>query len=106
MAGIPAVSPSDHALLGGMVLCVTGPGSAVITAVKPIHPTGAIEVVAYATRPNPALTGGEQLGVESGTLRAYGFTANRTVNAQCGDGDSSPGYELALELSVPPGLDG
>ena len=103
MAGIPAVSATHHALLGGMVLCLTGPGSAVITAVKPIHPTGAIGVVDYATRPNPGQTGGEQLGVGYGALRTHGFTANRTVNAQCGDGDSGQGDELALELSVPPG---
>ena len=99
--GIPAVRASHPALLGGMVLCVTGPGSAVITAIKPIHPTGAIEVVDYATRPNPGQTGGEQLGVDYGTLRTHGFTASRTVNAQCGDGDSGQGDELGLELSVP-----
>ena len=97
------MSATDPALLGGMVLCVTGPGSAVITAIKPIHPTGAIEVVDHATRPNPGQTGGEQLGVDYGTLRTHGFTANRTVNAQCGDGDSGQGDELGLELSVPPG---
>ena len=103
MAGIPAVSAAHYALLGGMVLCVTGPGSAVITAIKPIHPTGAIKVIDYATRPNPGQTGGEQLGVDYGTLRTHGFTANRTVNAQCGDGDSGQGDELGIAVSVPPG---
>ncbi len=80
-----------------------GPGRAVITAVKPIHPVGAIEVLDYATRPNPILTGGEQVGTEYGTLRTHGFTANRTVDAPCGANDSGHGYELALEMSVPPG---
>lgn len=68
MAGIPKVSPSHHALQGEMILCLTGPGRAVITAVRPIHPTGTIDVVGFAVRPNPALTGNELLGVVWGTV--------------------------------------
>jgi hypothetical protein len=86
-----------------MLLCLTGPGRAVITAVRPIHPVGPIDVLGYAVRPNPFLTGGEMLGDVYGTLRTHGFTANRTVDAPCGGADSGQGYELGLELSVPPG---
>jgi hypothetical protein len=86
-----------------MLVCLTGPGQAVITAVKPIHPIGTIEVLGYATRPNPILTGGEQLDQGYGTLLTNGFTANRTVDAPCGASNSGQGDELALELSVPPG---
>jgi hypothetical protein len=102
MAGSPKVTPAHHMLLGEMILCLTGPGRAVITAVRPIHPTGPIDVVGYAVRPNPALTGGELLGSDYGTLRTHGFPADRTVDVRCGAGDSGEGYELALELSVPP----
>jgi hypothetical protein len=103
--GLPAVSAAHHALVGGMLLCLTGPGRAVITGVRPIHPVGTIEVLDYATRPNPILTGGEQLDQGYGTLRTNGFTADRTVDATCGASDSGQGDELALELSVPAGTD-
>lgn len=103
MGGFPEVTATHHALLGAMLLCLTGPGRAVITAVRPIHPTGTIEVVDYAVRPNPLLTGGEMVGTEYGTLRTHGFTANRTVGEPCGADNSGHGYELALELSVPRG---
>lgn len=100
MGGFPQVNAGHHALLGSMLLCLTGPGRAVITAVRPIHPTGTIEVVDYAVRPNPLLTGGEMVGTEYGTLRTRGFTANRTVDTPCGADNSGHGYELGLELSV------
>jgi hypothetical protein len=99
------VSPTHHALLGGMLLCLTGPGSAVITSIVPVHPTGTIEVLGYAARPNPLLNGGDLLGTDYGTLRAHGFTAERTVNAPCGASDSGQGDEVAVELAVPPGTD-
>jgi hypothetical protein len=105
MDGFPAVSPPRHALLGEMLLCLTGPGRAVITEVRPIHPTGTIDVVGFAVRPNPLLRGAEMLGEEYGTLRTYGFTPNRTVDTRCGRSDSGQGFELALELAVPPGMD-
>jgi hypothetical protein len=104
MGGFPAVSPAHHALLGSMFLCLTEPGQAVITKVRPIHPTGTIEVVGYAARPNPLLTGTEMLGSAYGTLRSHGFTRNKTVDTRCGSTNSGQGYELALELAVPPGM--
>jgi hypothetical protein len=103
MAGLPKVTPAHHALQGEMILCLTGPGRAVITAVRPIHPLGTIEVLDYAVRPNPFVTGNEGLGTDYGTLRSHGFTANQTVDVPCGSDDSGQGYELGLELSVPPG---
>ena len=101
--GIPSVTPANHALIGEMLLCLSGPGRAVITAVRPVHPVGTIDVIDYAVRPNPFLTGGEMLGSDYGALRTHGFTANQTVNVPCGTGDSGQGYELGLELSVPSG---
>jgi hypothetical protein len=104
MDGIPGVSPAHHVLEGGMIFCLTGPGRAVITAVRPITPIGTIEVVDYAVRPNPFVRGNhEGLGTVQGTLRTHGFTADRTVDVPCGADDSGNGYELGLELSVPPG---
>ena len=103
MAGLPNVSPAHHALIGEMLLCLTQPGRDIITAVRPIHPTGTIDVLRYAVRPNPFLTGGEMLGTVYGTLRTHGFTADRAVDAACGAVGSGKGYELGLELSVPPG---
>jgi hypothetical protein len=104
MGGLPAVSPARHALEGEMFLCLTGPGQAVITKVRPVHPAGTIEVVGYAVRPSPLLTGGKMLGTDYGTLRTHGFTRNRTVDTRCGGTNSGQGYELALELAVPPGM--
>jgi hypothetical protein len=105
MAGFQAVSAAHPALLGAMVLCLTGTGRAVITAVRPIDPTGTIQVLNYATRPSPVVSGGELLGTDYGTLRAHAFPASRTVDEACGSADSGQGYELGLELSVPPGTD-
>jgi hypothetical protein len=51
----------------------------------------------------PLLKGRQVLGTDYGTLGTHGFTAGRTVDAPCGNGDSGQGYELALELTVPPG---
>ncbi len=103
MNGIPAVNPARHALVGEMLLCLTGQGRAVITGVRPIHPAGTIDVLGFAVRPNPLLKGADMLGSGHGTLRADGFTANRTVDTPCGASDSGHGYELGLELAVPPG---
>jgi hypothetical protein len=103
MNGIPAVSSARHALVGEMLLCLTARGRAVITGVRPIHPAGSIDVLGFAVRPNPLLTGADMLGAEYGTLRIHGFTANRTVDRPCGASDSGHGYELGLELAVPPG---
>jgi hypothetical protein len=102
MDGLPAVGPGHHALVGEMLLCLTKPGRAVIAAVRPIHPVGSLEVVGFAVRPNPLLRGADMLGTESGTLRNYGFAANRTVDTSCGSSDSGRAYELGLELTVPP----
>ena len=44
------------------------------------------------------------LGTEYGTLRTHGFTRDRTVDTRCGGTNSGQGYELALELAVPPGM--
>jgi hypothetical protein len=105
IGGFPKVNANHHALLGSMLLCLTGPGRAVITSVRPIHPAGSIEVLDYGVRPNPLPTGGEMVGTEYGSLRTHGFTANRTVDVPCGAENSGHGYELALELSVPLGTD-
>ena len=104
MEGLPAVSRAHHALIGEMLLCLTGAGKAVITDVRPVHPTGTIDVVGYAVRPNPLLTGAEMLGAGYGTLRTHGFTPNRTVDRRCGGTNSGQGYELGLELAVPAGM--
>ena len=102
MEGLPAVSPDHRALIGEMLLCLTEPGRAVITEVRPIHAVGTIEVLGFAVRPNPLLKGADMLGAETGTLRKYGFTGNQTVDIPCGASDSGSGYELGLELAVPP----
>jgi hypothetical protein len=104
IGGFPGVSPAHHALLGEMLLCLSGAGRAVLTDVRPVHPAGTIDVVGYAVRPNPLLTGAEMLGAEYGTLRTHGFTPDKTVNTRCGGTNSGHGYELALELAVPPGM--
>jgi hypothetical protein len=103
MNGMPGVGPSNHADIGEMLLCLTGPGRAVITDVRPVRPVGTVEVVAFAVRPNPLLRGAQMLGSGRGTLQDNGFnTADRTVDTQCVSG-SGAGYELGLELTVPPG---
>jgi hypothetical protein len=103
VGGFAAVSSAHQALLGGMLLCLTGSGSAVITAVRPVHPSGTIDVLDYATRTNPLLEGGELLSTGYGALTANGFTVSRTVDRACGNANSGQGDELAVELSVPPG---
>lgn len=102
--GIPAVGPSNHADIGEIFLCLSAPGRAVITDVQPVRPIGTVEVVAFAVRPNPVLSGGVMLGSGAGTLQQNGFdTADRTVDTQCVTG-TGRGYELGLELTVPPGM--
>jgi hypothetical protein len=106
MNGLPAAGPSNHRDIGEMFLCLTGPGRAVITDVRPVRPVGTVQVVAFAVRPNPILRGGDMLGSGSGTLQDNGFnTADRIVDTQCVS-DSGQGYELGLELTVPPGTNG
>ena len=101
--GIPGIGPSNHADIGEFFLCLTAPGRAVITGVRPVRPIGTVEVVAFAVRPNPLLTGGVMLGSGSGTLQDNGFNlADRVVDKQCVS-DSGQGYELGLELTVPAG---
>jgi hypothetical protein len=103
MNGMPGVGPSNHADIGEMFLCLTGPGRAVITDVRPVRPVGTVEVVAFAVRPIPLLRGGDMLGSGRGTLQDNGFnTADRIVDTQCVS-DSGQGYELGLELTMPPG---
>ena len=103
MNGLPGAGPSNHRDIGSMFLCLTGPGRAVITDVRPVRPVGTVEVVAFAVRPNPALRGADMLGAGAGTLQDNGFnTADRIVDTQCVS-DSGQGYELGLELTVPPG---
>jgi hypothetical protein len=103
MNGLPAAGPSNHRDIGEMFLCLTGRGRAVITDVRPVRPLGTVEVVAFAVRPNPILRGAAMLGSGSGTLGDNGFnTADRIVDTQCVSG-SGQGYELGLELTVPPG---
>ena len=98
---MPGVGPSNHADIGEMFLCLTGPGRAVITDVRPVRPVGTVEVVAFAVRPNPLLTGADMLGSGRGTLQDRGFnTSDRIVDTQCVSG-SGQGYELGLELTVP-----
>ncbi len=94
--GYPGMSPAHHELVGGMIFCLTGPGRAVITAVRPIHPIGTIDVVDYAVRPNPFLKGEEGLG-GTGTLRTHGFTADRTVDVPCGAVDSGHGSTRTID---------
>ena len=103
LVGVPGVSPAHHAVIGEMFLCLTSPGRAVITAVRPVRPVGRIEVIDFAVRPNPFLRGGEMLGSDIGTLRTHGFPADRVVGTPCGAANSGHGYELGLELAVPPG---
>jgi hypothetical protein len=103
MNGLPAADPSKHRDIGSMFLCLTGPGQATITDVRPVRPVGTVEVVAFAVRRNPLLRGADMLGSGSGTLQDNGFnTADRIVDTQCVP-DSGQGYELGLELTVPPG---
>jgi len=103
ISGIPAVGPSNHADIGQMFLCLTKPGQAIITGVRPVRPAGTVEVVAFAVRPNPILSGGKMLGSGSGSLQSNGFNiADRIVDKQCVSG-SGQGYELGLELSMPAG---
>jgi len=103
LTAMPGVSPTNHADIGELFLCLGGPGRAVITLVRPVQPVGTVEVVAFAVRPNPFLRGGNMLGSGRGTLQDNGFnSADRVVDAQCVS-DSGQGYELGLELSVAPG---
>src|SRR5690348_16685613 len=60
--GNDRVMPGRPWSIGSMMLCLSGPGSARITAVRPWRPVGRIRVQAFAVRPNPFVKGADGLG--------------------------------------------
>ena len=103
--GLPSVSAKSHVLVGSMFLCLTKPGRAVITSIRPVGATGRIEVTGFAVRPNPLLRGGQMIGSAYGTLRSNGLSSGRTIDTPCGPANSGHGYELVIELAMPTGTE-
>ena len=85
---------------GSVPVCLSHPGRATITEVRPYHRDGELAVQTYAVRRNPYLTGsGELYGGARSTLRAQGFSSGRVVTAKCGmrDGEAVM-FELGIQL--------
>jgi hypothetical protein len=64
------VGPADALSFGGIMVCVTSPGTAQIDAVRIDQPQGDIRVEAFAVRPNP-MPAGDGLGAQRTTLAAF-----------------------------------
>lgn len=89
------VKPGQPWSIGSMMLCLSAPGTATITAVRTLHPVGAIRVQAYAVRPSPA---GPMLGDAIHPLSALGFPQSHQVQVVCGSRKRAP-VELGVQLA-------
>ncbi len=65
--------------LGNYPLCLTKHGTATIKNVSPYGGNGKLRLVRFATRPDPASTGGERLGSREATLTQVGFPISPEV---------------------------
>jgi hypothetical protein len=92
--------------VGAILVCLTQPGRATITAVRPVNPNGGLRVSRFAVRLNPYLTGKEGLGGGDGSLSAHGFGRDQVVEAKCGvRHGGAVADEIGLELSRPSSRD-
>ena len=98
-SGLPVPTVDAPISIGlALVVCLSRPGVATIVAVHPVAGTENLEIQDFATRPNPALVGEDQLGEVRGTLEKAGFDPHaHDVDAVC-DGEGS-GYEVAAQLA-------
>jgi hypothetical protein len=92
---------------GGVMLCVSSPGTATIHSVVVDGASGAIEVQAFATRPNPFTRGLDGLGNDRSTIvnlhLDFDPAARATVSGICPDAAPSlpPSVSAGLvELAV------
>jgi hypothetical protein len=83
-----------------MVLCLAEQGPATVTSVRPVDPSGALQVVDFALRPNPVYPSvtGRLVGSHYGTLESAGIAANKLADQVCSE-PPGEGSELVLELS-------
>jgi hypothetical protein len=90
------------------ILCLTGPGQAIIDDVAMHEPTGGLHVDAFALRPNPFPTGGQVIGAGAVPLASLndGYIVGRqTIETVCptaGQEESwTGGREFAIQVSKP-----
>lgn len=85
--------------VGGVLICLSRPGSAKITAVRPYHVVGGFKVEAYAVRPDPYVSGRDSLGNADGPLTSNGFGTDHVVDVKCDRDHRKPAYELGLQVT-------
>jgi hypothetical protein len=86
-----------------MILCLSEPGEATITSVRPLSPSGGFHVDDFAVRPDPLLDGNPLLGTARGDLESVGFGSDVTVDIECGS--RQVGQELGVQASRDTGAD-
>ena len=99
--GLASVHPHSPVVWGSMMLCLSRPGRAVITAVEPMRSVGGLKVEAFAVRPDPFAHDEAAVGDARGTLHSVGFGHDRTVYVQCSSSRSDALQELAVQASRP-----
>ena len=108
--GLGDVALNAPVSFGGVMLCVSSPGTATIRSVAVHQATGDIEVQAFATRPNPFTRGLDGLGDKQSTITDLHLdldpSAPATVSGACpGDAASAPPsiagqlVELAVQVA-------
>lgn len=96
--GNDRVMPGRPWSIGSMMLCLSAPGSARITAVRPWRPVGRIRVRAFAVRPNPFVKGADGLGDLLQPLSRVGFPRSHRIRVVCGSRKGAS-VELGVQLS-------
>lgn len=104
LEGVGSVKPGAPQSPGSMTVCLSGPGRATITSVRPWKPVGRVIVQAFAVRPSPFMQDppGMGLGDDTGPLSKFGFTGSHVVDIAC-NSRAGAAYELAIQVTKPTG---
>ena len=101
-AALASVAYEQHRSIGSIPICLTEPGSAIITGVAIHEATGDIRVQAFAVRPNPFVRGIDGVGTDERTLAEIGegFApgAIQEVSAVCPTADQMDDESVTAQV--------
>jgi hypothetical protein len=81
------------------VVCLSAPGAATVVEVRARESSSNFAIQDFAVRPNPSLTGANQLGDVRGPLSAAGFDPSaHEVDMVCHSA-AGAGYELGVQVA-------